>query len=75
MLDYEEQGNVGAAGGKGDLGEQNQCGMRSLNIGAIRQADEDAIRGENFVGAGSVGTEEMVCATGVGDGSGLGGGN
>ena len=67
--------NVGAAGGEGDLGERKQCGMRSLNIGAIGQANEDAIRGENFVGAGSVGTEEMACATGVGDGSGLGEGN
>ena len=67
--------NVGAAGGEGDLGEREQCGMCCLHIGAIGQADEDAIRGGDFVDAGSVGAEEMAWATGVGDGSGLWGVN
>ena len=44
-------------------------------FGAIGQADEDAIQGGDFVGAGSFGTKEMACATRVGDGSGLGGSN
>ena len=45
----------------------------ALHIGAIGQAAKDAICGNDFVGAGSVGAEEMACATRVGDGSGLGG--
>ena len=49
--------------------------MRCLHIGAIGKADEDAICGGDFVGAGSVGAKEIDCATGVGDGSGLGGSN
>ena len=49
--------------------------MRGLHIGAIGQADKDVNRGGDFVGAGSVGFEEMAFATGVGDGLGLGGGN
>ena len=48
--------------------------MCCLHIGAIGQADKDAIRGGNFVGAGSVGAKEMACETVVDDGSGLGGG-
>ena len=46
--------------------------MRCLHIGAIGQANKDAIRGGDFFGAGSVGAKEMACATGIGDGSGLG---
>ena len=49
--------------------------MRGLHIGAIGQADQDDIRGGNFVGAGSVGAEEMAGADGFRDGSGLGGRN
>ena len=49
--------------------------MCGLNIGTIGQADEDAIRGGDYFGAGSVGAKEMTCATAVVDGSGLGGGN
>ena len=67
--------NVGAAVGEGDLWEQNKCSMRCLHIGAIGQANKDAIRDGDFFSAGSVGAEEMDCATGVGDGSGLWGGN
>ena len=52
-----------------------ECGMLGLHIGAIGQADEDAIRGGNFFGAGSVGAKEISSAAGVIDGSGLGGGN
>ena len=49
--------------------------MNCLHIVTIGQADKDAICGGNFVGEGSVGAKEMACATGVGDGSGLEGGN
>ena len=49
--------------------------MRCLHIDAIGKSDKDAIWGGNFFGAGSVGAEEMACATGVGDYSGLEGGN
>ena len=52
-----------------------KCGMRGLHILAIGHANEDAIRGGDFFGAGSVGAKEMACATGVGDGYGLGGRN
>ena len=47
--------------------------MRGLNICVIGQANEYSIRGGDFVGAGSFGAKEMACATGVSDGSGLGG--
>ena len=67
--------SVGAAGGEREQGGREQCGMRCLHIGVIGQAEEDAIRGGDFVGAGSVGAKEMACATGVGDGSSLWGGN
>ena len=33
----------GAAGGKGKLGKQKQCSMHGLYIGAIGQANKDAI--------------------------------
>ena len=65
----------GAAGSEGELGEREQCGMSFLHIGAIGQANEDAICGGDFVGAWSVGAKEMACETRVGNGSGLGGGN
>ena len=64
-----------ASSGKGKMWEWKQCGMRGLHIGAIGQADEDAIQCGNFIGAGSIGAEGMDCATGFSDGSGLGGGN
>ena len=51
------------AGGEGDLGEWEQCGMNFLHIGAIRQANKDTICGDDFVGAGSIGPEEMACGT------------
>ena len=62
-------------GGKGELREQEQYGICCLHIGAIGKPDKDAICGGDFVGAGSVDAKEMACATGFGDGSGLGGGN
>ena len=67
--------NVGAAGSKGELREQNHCGMRGLHIDAIGQADADAIRGGDCFGASSVGAEEMAGGAGVSGGSGLGGRN
>ena len=67
--------NVGTLGGEVELGDRKQCGMPGLHIGAIGQANEDAIRGGDFFVAESVGAEEMACATGVGNGLGLGGGN
>ena len=47
--------------------------MRCLHINAIGKAYKDSICGGDFVGAGIVGADEMACATGVVDGSGLGG--
>ena len=47
--------------------------MRGLHIGAIGQTEEDVIQGGYFFSAGSVGAKEMAFATGVSDGSGLGG--
>ena len=67
--------HIGAAGVKGDLGEWEQCNVRCLHIDAIGKSDKDVICGSNFVGTGSVGAKEMVCATGVRYGSGLNGGN
>ena len=67
--------NVGAAGSEGELVERKQCGMCGLNIGAIGQTNKDAIRGGDFVGAGSVGANEMAGAAGVSDGAGLEGNN
>ena len=55
--------NFGAAGGEVELGEREQCGMRYLHIGAVGQADKDAICGGKFFGTGSVGAKEMACAT------------
>ena len=49
--------------------------MCCLHIGTIGQANKDIICGGDFVGAGIVGAKELSCATGVGDGSGFGGGN
>ena len=49
--------------------------MRCLHIGAIGNFDKDAIPCGDFVVAGIVYAEEIFCATGVGDGSGLWGGN
>ena len=42
-------------GGEGKLREQEKCGMCYLHIGAIGQADQDAIFGGEFVGEGTVG--------------------
>ena len=49
--------------------------MRGFHIGTIGKADKDAIPGGDFVGAGSVGTEEMAGVAGVSNCSDLGGGN
>ena len=57
------------------MGEREQCNVRCLQIDAIGKSDKDVICGSNFVGTGSVGAKEMVCATGVRYGSGLNGGN
>ena len=46
---------VGAEGSKGHLGGLEHCGMCYLHIGAIGQADQDAIFGGEFVGEGTVG--------------------
>ena len=49
--------------------------MCGFHIFAIEQANKDAIRGGDFVGAGSVGAKEMAGAAIVSDGLGLGNGN
>ena len=53
--------NVGAAGCKVDMGEREQCGMCCLHIGAIGQADEDAIFCGGFFDAGSVEIFHFMC--------------
>ena len=50
--------NIDAAGVNGELGEQKQCGMRGLDIGAIRKSDKYAIQGGDLSAQGVVASRE-----------------
>ena len=50
--------NIDAEGVNGELGEQKQCGMRALDIGAIRKSDKYAIQGGDLSAQGVLASRE-----------------